>query len=265
MRTTTVVRLVGVGLLVAAALSASQGQAQEAVRVYAAEGPAFAVVEAARAFEAESGVPVEVVSGPPSEWMGKAAGDADIVFASAEYMMTGFLKNEALHLDEKTLTPLYMRPSAILVRPGNPRNIKDFPDLLRAGIRVMVVDGSGQTGMWEDMAGREGKADTLSGFRKNIVRYAENSTEACQAWKDHSDIDAWVTWNIWNAPMRSAAEVVPVSPAYRVYRRSSAVLSARGAAKPSARSFLEFLVSQKGREIFRSWEWETGDVVDSNR
>ena len=53
------------------------------------------------------------------------------------------------------MAALYLRPSAILVRPGNPQRIEDFPDLLRSGIGVTVVNGSGQKGLWEDIAGTE--------------------------------------------------------------------------------------------------------------
>ncbi len=44
-----------------------------------------------------------------------------------------------LQIDDDTITPLFLRPSAILVRPGNPKQINDFPDLVRPGVNVMVV------------------------------------------------------------------------------------------------------------------------------
>ncbi len=46
--------------------------------------------------------------------------------------------------------------SAILVLPGNPDGIGGLEDLLEEGHRVLLVNGAGQNGLWEDMAGRRG-------------------------------------------------------------------------------------------------------------
>src|SRR3546814_1970160 len=76
------------------------------------------------------------------------------MFSGAENMMTDFVKAMNGAIDEKTIDPLYRRASNILVRPGNPHHIGGLRDLLRPGFKVMVVQGAGQTGLWEDMAGR---------------------------------------------------------------------------------------------------------------
>lgn len=245
------------------ACAVNPAHGQDTLRVYGAEGPAFPVTEAGAAFERQTGVGVEVISGPPAEWLERAAGDANIIYSSAEFMMTNFLGLAGLKLDPATVTPLYVRPSAILVRPGNPRNIRDFPDLLPSGIRVMVVNGSGQTGLWEDMAGRARDPTIVKRLRANIAVYAESSTEACNLWKHRADIDAWITWNIWHVPMRSEAAIVQVSPEYRIYRECSAALTARGLAKKQAREFMDFLLSVKGREIFISWSWLALDGTEA--
>src|SRR3546814_8440532 len=69
-------------------------------------------------------------------------------------------------IDEKTIDPLYLRASNILVRPGNPHHIGGLRDLLRPGFKVMVVQGAGQTGLWEDMAGRAGDIATVRALRE---------------------------------------------------------------------------------------------------
>jgi len=148
-----------------------------------------------------------------------------------------------------------MRPSAILVRPRNPRGIRDFPDLLGEGMRVMVVCGSGQVGLWEDIAAKLGDMDKYRAFRGNIVRFAASSEEAVAAWKSDPGIDAWLTWNIWLAPMRSEAELVDLSPQYRVYRQCSIAMTRRGASLPEAKDFIDFLLSPAGEEVFVSWGW----------
>ena len=244
-----------------AALGGLESAAQEVVRAYSSEGPAPAMREAASAFSTNEAV--KTISGPPSEWMERAAADADVVCSSADFMMSDFIRNEALRVDTSTVTPLYMRPSAILVRPGNPKRVEDFPDLLQPGTRVMVVTGSGQTGLWEDMANRTADVQTVRRLRENIVFYAGNSTEAVRMWRERKDIDAWITWDIWYMPLRTEAKLVPVSKEYKVYRQCSVALTSRGSEKPLAVQFVKFLASPQGASIFASWGWMT-PTTDAN-
>jgi len=236
-------------------LATSPAQAQDVLHVFGAEGPAPAIQQAAAVFGEDHGVKIDVVTGPPSEWLDRASGMADVVFASAEFMMADFVRRPDLAIDEASITPLYMRPSAVLVRPSNPKQIADFPDLLKPGVRIMVVTGSGQTGLWEDMAGKQGDIRTIRAFRNNIALFAPNSTEAMRLWDERQDVDAYVTWNIWHMPLRDRAKLIEVSDDYKIYRQCSAAMTKRGANKPLARQFIDFLVSPDGARIFESWYW----------
>ncbi|UCE58221.1 MAG: extracellular solute-binding protein [Phycisphaerales bacterium] len=246
---------VSLAVLAFASLGAPSATAQEVLRVYGSEGPAPAIQQAAGAFGDRNDVKVDVVTGPPDEWLDGAAGTADVVFASAEFMMADFLRATNLAIDEVSVTPLYMRPSAVLVRPKNPKHISDFPDLLKPGVRIMVVTGSGQTGLWEDMAGKQGDIRTIRAFRKNIALFAPNSTAAMRLWDERQDVDAFVTWNIWHMPLRDRAQLIEVSDDYKIYRQCSIALTERGVNKPSARRFIDFLTSPEGARIFESWYW----------
>lgn len=236
-------------------VGAPVASAQTVLHVYGSEGPSPAIHEAAARFMQRHNVTVQVVSGPTEEWHDAAVQDADLIFSSAEFMMSAFIKDEALQVEAATVTPLYMRPSAILVRPDNPKQIKDFPDLLKPGVRVMVVHGSGQTGLWEDMAGKQGDIRTIRAFRRNIVLFAANSTEALRVWDERDDIDAWLTWNIWHRPLRQRATLVPVSDDYVIYRQCNIALTQRGLKQPLAKTFVDFLTSEDGAAIFASWYW----------
>jgi len=229
--------------------------APEVVRVYSSEGPAPALCEAAIAFSTNE--TVKVVSGPPPSWVEQAGANADVVCSSAEFMMSDYIHNVGLQVDTSTVSPLYTRSSAILVRPGNPKRIEDFPDLLEPGVRVMVVTGSGQTGLWEDMAAHSGDVQPVRRLRANIVSYAANSTEAVRLWREKKDIDAWITWDIWHMPLRTEAKLINVSKDYRVYRLCSVALTSRAHSKPQAARFVEFLASPTGARIFASWGWTT--------
>ena len=249
-----------VPLLSLAAIEPAVVSAQEVLHIYGAEGPYPAIREAAELFGDRNNVDFQLVASPPGKWLDKAKKDADMIYTSAEFMMIDFIRAMDDRIDETSITPLYWRPSAILVRPGNPKHIHDFPDLLNPGVNVMVVNGSGQTGLWEDMAGKQGNFRTVRALRNNIVLFAANSTEARRLWLARKDIDAWLTWNIWyKADSRNSA-LVPVGEDYVIHRQCSIALTRRGRDKPLAGQFIEFLASQEVACIFGKWGWITTPV-----
>lgn len=239
--------------LLAAALSVA-GQAST-VHAYGPGGPAPAMKEAAAAFKARTGVDVVVSAGPTPQWIDAARGDADVMFSGAENMMTDFVKAMNGAIDEQTIDPLYLRASNILVRPGNPRHVSGLGDLLRPGLKIMVVQGAGQTGLWEDMAGRTGDIATVRALRGNIVRVAGSSAEAKQAWASDPSIDAWIIWGIWAKANPGIADSVAVEPQYRIYRDAGVALTKTGDKNPDAVRFVTFLKSRQGAAIFRKWGW----------
>jgi accessory colonization factor AcfC len=201
---------------------------------------------------------VEVTGGPTDGWIQKARTDADVIFSGAEYMMTDLVKAMEGRIDEGTITSLYLRPSAILVRRGNPKGIRDLPDLAKPGMKVLVVQGAGQTGMWEDMAGKQGDIGLVRALRKNIAVHAPNTGAAKQTWLDRPDLDAWIVYNIWQVANPQLADLVPVNKDYVVYRSSGGALTKQGAQRSIAREFVQFLQSPEGAAIFAKWGWMAG-------
>ncbi|MHB1334064.1 MAG: substrate-binding domain-containing protein [Sulfuriferula sp.] len=237
---------------------ASAALAQDTLYVYGPGGPAPAMKEAAAAFEKETGTKVEVTAGPTPKWLDKAKNDADLIFSGSETMMTDFVYAMEDQLSHQQVTPLYLRPLSILVRPGNPRHIKGLKDILKPGIKVLVVNGAGQNGVWEDMAGRKGDIRTVTALRNNIVAYSKNSAEAKQTWIDNKDIDVWLIWNIWQVSNPQLADVVPIERDYVIYRDTGIAITKRAENKPSVKAFASFLESPAGAKIFARWGWETG-------
>ena len=246
-----------ISVLTLSAIGASTVSAKDVLHVYGPEGPYPAIREAASVFGERNSIEVNVVGDPTSKWLAKAKGDADLIYSSAEFMMIDFIRDMEGGIAETSVTPLYWRPSAILVRPGNPKHIRDFPDLLRPGLKVMVVNGSGQTGLWEDMAGRQGNFRSVRALRNNIVLFAASSTEARRMWLARREIDAWLTWNIWyKADSRNSA-LVPVSQDYVIYRQCSIGITQQGENKPAAGQFVKFLTTPEAAGIFAKWGWIT--------
>ncbi len=252
--------LCGALLALAAALGAlpAPAAAQDAaLNVYGPGGPAPAMQEAARAFAAARGVKVNLVAGPTPKWVEQARQDADVVYSGAEHMMSEFAKALPGAFDLRDVQPLYLRPVAILVRPGNPKRIRAFRDLLAPGVKVLAVAGSGQTGLWEDVAGRTGDIALVRALRRNLVLpEAANSGEAKQQWVQDKAIDAWLVWNIWQVASPDLADAVEMDEPHRIWRDTGVVITARGRDKPQARAFVEFLASPAGRDIFARWGWK---------
>jgi accessory colonization factor AcfC len=227
----------------------------ETLKVYGPGGPLPAMQEAAEAFGKMHGVRVDVVGGPTPKWIDQAKKDADLIFSGSETMMTDFIKAMEGAIDSTDVVPLYLRPSAILVRPGNPKSIHGLKDLLQPGRTILVVNGAGQNGLWEDMAGRLGDINSVRNLRANIRVFSGNSAEAKKAWVDDPTLDAWIIWNIWQVANPTLAETVEVEPEYRIYRDTGAALTKTGKNKADAKAFEEFLQSSQGAAIFAKWGW----------
>jgi accessory colonization factor AcfC len=214
--------------------------------------------EAAKRFGALHNIEVNVTAGPTGQWVMQAKQDADVIFSGAENMMSDFAKALPGAFDLKDAEPLYLRPAAILVRPGNPKRISGFRDLLTPGVKVMAVAGAGQTGLWEDVAGRTGDIAVVRAFRKNLLLpEAANSAEARQRWIQQPDIDAWLIWNIWQVSNPDLAQLVEMDEPFRIYRDAGVVITGRGAAEPQAKAFVDYLQSPAGQAIFAKWGWKT--------
>lgn len=232
--------------------------AQTALHVYGPGGPAPAMKEAAAAFEKKTGTHVDITAGPTPAWIDHARADADLIYSGSETMMSDFVVAMGDQLTADAPTPLYLRPMAILVRPGNPRHIHGLMDVLKPGVKILVVNGAGQNGVWEDVAGRLGDISTVASLRRNIVSYAGNSAIAHQTWMSQPNIDVWLIWNIWQVSNPSLAETVQIEPQYAVYRDAGIAVTKRGANNPVAQQFVEFLKSPDGAKIFARWGWMTG-------
>ncbi|MEO5567940.1 MAG: substrate-binding domain-containing protein [Gemmatimonadaceae bacterium] len=254
---------------VAFAPAAAGGQAPsspaETLFVYGPGGPLPAMIEAGAAFGRQHGMHVKVTGGPTPQWLVAGRANADVIFSGAENMMTDYVRQlgdsvaglQPGRIDERTIRPLYLRPVAILVRPGNPKRIRRFEDLLRPGMKVLVVQGAGQTGLWEDVAGRTGDIAVVRAFRANIGAIAGNSAEAKNRWTQDSTMDAWLIWNIWQVANPTLADVVAVAERWRIYRDAGVALTVKGRDRAHARAFAAFLESPAGVSIFKRWGWTT--------
>lgn len=245
------VALVALALMVR--VGAGTAVAQERVlRVYGPGGPLGPMQEAGEAFGRTAGVRVQVIAGPEPRWVEQAKLDADLVFGGAEYMLTQFIHAHPGVVDERSRTVLYDRAAAILVRKGNPKRIRSLGDLARPGLRLVDVNGAGQLGLWEDLAGRHG---LIPGIQANIARSVRTSAEAIELWKSDPSLDAWISYESWHYRLSDVTDLVRLPASERLYRGTPIAITTRSTERPLAEAFVGFLKSEQGRAIFRKWGW----------
>jgi accessory colonization factor AcfC len=267
-RTRVEMALMGLGSLLFAivlVLSAASAGSQEpttpeksaiSLRAYGPGGPAPAMREAAKVFGVKKKINVIITAGPTPNWKDQAMKDADIIFSGSEYMMTDFVRKDVPGLiDTSTIRTLYLRPSAILVRPGNPKSINGIKDLAKPSIKILVVEGAGQVGMWEDVAGRTGNVNLVASVRRNIGFFAPNSAEAKKIWNSDIHYDAWLIWTIWQKESPASADLVNTEPENTIYRSCGVAITTRSEQKALSKEFADFLQSTEGQEIFVKWGW----------
>ena len=224
------------------------------IAVFGPGGPAAPMKEAATAFEKETGIDVKVTSGPTAQWIGAAQTDADVVYSGSQNMMDDFIGDHGSILAD-SVTPLYLRPSAILVRKGNPEAITGIADLVERDLSIMVVDGAGQVGLWEDIVGRMRDVDAIAAFRANIDVIAPNSGAALTTWAAENTIDAFLIWNHWQIENVDLADMVPTEPELTIYRDTSIALTEKGSGNRETARFFDFLSGDQAAAIFNSHGW----------
>ena len=189
------------------------------INLYGPGGPHTALLYAAKLYAEKTGVTVNIHYGPQHKWNEDAKKNADILFGASEQSALAITRDHKDRFNEKDIQPLYLRKSILLVKEGNPKNIRSIDDLTRPGIGIIVNDGGGTsntsgTGVWEDIAGRKGDIETVAAIRKNIILYAPNSGTARKALENQPEADVWITWADWAASNPGIGDIVEIAPDY---------------------------------------------------
>lgn len=226
------------------------------VYVYGPGGPAPVLKELASMYEQKTGEKVVVTAGPASAWMEEAKSKADIIYSGNSAMMDTFISKFDGKISAEKIEVLNIREAGIIVRPNNPKKIKNFKDLLKKDIKIMVVNGAGQVGLYEDMALKHGKREKLIALRKNIKVFAPNSKAAVENWNNDSSIDALIIWKHWaNTIGSDKAEFVKSGKGSVIYRASEIVVTNDSANADQAQKFIDFVKSPEAQKVWVEKGW----------
>ncbi len=237
-----------------ALLSLSAVAQNDTLFVYGPGGPFGPINECAQVFGRHHNITIKVTAGPEANWIVQAKKNADLIYGGAEYMLTQFeIKHNNL-VNKNTRTELFKRGAAILIRLGNPKNIHSFDDLTRSGINILDINGAGQFGLWEDIAGKQ---NLIGGIQKNIKQSFINTASGIEAWKRDSSYDAWITYYSWHVRLKDITQSVKIPSAINVYRGTPIALTTITKNAELAHRFISFMKSAKGHAIFKKWGWES--------
>jgi accessory colonization factor AcfC len=244
-------KLLVAAILAFGVIAACHAQATP-LKLYGPGGVDSLMKECAAMFEAKTGIKVTVTTGPESDWLESAKADGDLFFGGTESIMSEVVTRLPGVIDESTRTSIYDRGAGIVVRPGNPKQIRSLDDLAAAGIRLVDVTGPGLFGLLEDSTARHG---TLARIQGNVIAYGTGGSMAVSKWKSNPKIDAWVTLEPWHYQNRGVSEFIPIAESERVYRQASIAVLARSKQRAEALEFIAFLKSEQAKAAFRGRGW----------
>lgn len=233
--------------------AAKTKDAETILSVYGPGGPLGPINELAEQFTKETGIKVAVTAGPESKWIKTAKQDADVIYGGSEYMLRNLMLKYPGLIDEKSKAELFPRAAGILVRKGNPKDIQSLEDLTNNGVKIIDVNGAGQLGLWEDLAGRKG---LISGISRNIHQSVSSSAEAIELWKKSNKYDAWITYESWHYRLADVTELVELPEEDKLYRGTPIAIATESDQKKAAKLFIEYLKTESSHQVFQKWGWK---------
>ena len=211
--------------------------------------------EIARIYKQKKGMGVQVTFGGSGFVLSqmKLARKGDVYFpGSSDFMEKA--KRDGLVFPETERIVAYLIP-AINVQKGNPRKIQSLKDLLKPGLRLAIADpesvcvGTYAVEVLEKNLNPEERAL----FRKNLVTTVESCEKTANI-ISLKGVDAVIGWEVFRSWDPERIETVFMKPG-EVPRIGyiPAAVSIFAGNKPLATDFIDFLVSQESKAVFKKY------------
>jgi len=245
----------------------TQSSSKRVVRVFSARACAAPLEKAAKLFEEQSGIHVQIdvcsrhcAAPVAEEASGETGGDDflleisdagihDLAIGGAEYLLDDGEIRGIVQRHERRF--IASRVSAIIVPAGNPKNIKSVEDMAGPGVRVGVSVIDCLKGLWEDITGRLGLMDQI---RKNISYYANGCIAIVEAVADNQ-VDAAFGWTAFQHLEPDRIEVVVMPKEQQVLRGTGVGMLSFTKDADAARKFMDFLTTQEARAFYKEFGW----------
>lgn len=222
-----------------------------------------AVEEAAEAFKKETGIKVYLNFGGSGAMLSQIelsqSGDLYIP-GSQDYIDKAERKGI---IDINSMVKIAYLIPVISIQHGNPNNIQTLDDLTRPGLKIGI--GNPQSvclGLYAiEIFEYNGLLEDIG---NNIVVNAESCAKTATLLSLKS-VDAVIGWDVfhhWDPDNIDTVYIDPVQLPRLAYIPGAVTKYA--ADRENARRFLDFLVSEEGRQIFRKWGYITTEEETRN-
>ncbi|MGI8885062.1 MAG: sulfate ABC transporter substrate-binding protein [Pyrinomonadaceae bacterium] len=205
---------------------------------------------------------------------------ADVAVLSIERDVDRLVKGKAVTADWRSLPAkgiINKTPFIILVRQGNPKNIRDFPDLAKPDIRLIHPDPVSSGGaQWSILSIygselRKSQAETgtpdaaralqtVQAIWRNVISTPASAREARTQFETGYG-DALITYELEGLLMKQAGSPVEiVLPKSTVFSEHPAVVIDRNindVKRPSVEAFVKFLWSDEAQKAFVKYNFRS--------
>lgn len=232
-------------------------QAAGSLLVFAGAATVPPTTEAAKAFEKQTGIKVDLVFGGSGYVLSqmKLARRGDLYFpGSSDYMEKAKRDGDVLPETEKVV--VYVAP-AINVQKGNPHNIRGLKDLLQPGLRVAIANPEG---VCVGAYAVEIFEKTLTATeRQQLKANIRNYTGSCEQTATAISLklaDAVIGWRVFHYWDPKRIETIPLAPSQITRIGYIPIAVSRFSKNPeAARQFIHFLTGPEGQAIFAKYRY----------
>ncbi len=244
------------GLLIFIPLGGCARGQQKTILAFVGSASKPAMEEAATEFEKTTGIKVYLNfsgSGTVLSQMKLSNRGELYIPGSPDYM--ALAENDGVIEPESVKKIAYLIP-AILVQHGNPKNIHTLSDLARPGIKVGLGNPEAVcVGLYAvEILDYN---NLLQAVGRNVITYAESCSKTASLLV-LKKVDAVIGWRVFSKWHPGIMNVIYLKPEQvpRIAYIPGAISTFAGD-RESAQTFLDFLVSPSGQDIFRKWGYIT--------
>lgn len=227
-------------------------QPEQSIKLYAGAGLRKGTDKLIDAFEADSGIQVNVEYGGSGIMLTRVQMNKD-----GDLFMPGDISWVQI-LQEKTdqvesMTPVSWFVPVIIVSKGNPKKIQTVQDFYREDVAV---------GLGRADACEVGRAATkiLANYEldRSTLEHKESLTvNEIGVWVKMRDVDAGIVWDAIAANMTDSLDKVTIPADKNVISTIVAGLLKESKNKPAAQQFIDFMKSEKGQRILNENGYQT--------
>lgn len=213
--------------------------------------------EAAKVFEKKTGAKVDLVFGGSGAVLSqmKLGKKGDLYFpGSSDFMEKAKKDGEVLPETEAKVVYLV---NAINVQKGNPKNIHTLKDLTRPGLKVAIANPETVcVGLYAvEIIEKSMTPEEKAAFKANLINYTDSCDKTATA-ISLKTVDAVIGWSVFQYWDPEHIESIPLNPneVFRIGYIPIAV-SKYTQNKSLAQQFIDFLVSDEGKAIFKKSQY----------